>query len=112
MYLGMMYAPRRQVGSFRHFAGFAGNVHGAVAHAQHNHVFVPEDVVVHVVVGMKCQSIEFSGEGRFWIARVPVVAVGDNQCVVVCHLAVIERNDPHAIIPALGPLEAGLEPDA
>ena len=50
-------------------------------------------------------------ERRFGPARVPVVAVGDEQRVVAARLAAVELDRPDAVLVACGVLDAGLEGD-
>ncbi len=50
-------------------------------------------------------------EGRFRPARVPVMAVGDEQRVVAARLAALEPQRPDAVLVARGVLDPRLEDD-
>ena len=102
-----------QVGVGGDVGGLDGDVHGAVAHAEDDDVLAGEERVVDVGVGVHLLAGERvgAGEGRFGPARVPVVAVGDEQRVVGARLAAVERDLPGAVLAAVGVLDAGLEVD-
>ena len=62
-----------------------GDVHRAVAHPQHDDVLARQERVVAVVVGVDLDALEGvgAGERRLGPAPVPVVAVGDDEHVVL-----------------------------
>ena len=78
-------AARGEVRRARDVARLDGDVHRAVAHPEHDDVLAFEDAVVAVVVGVQLRALEVlaAGERRLGPARVPVMAVGDEQHVVV-----------------------------
>ena len=92
------------------------DVHRRVAHPEHHDGLVAEEVrvVALVVVRVHLHALEGlgAGEGGLGPARVPVVAVGDEQRVVAVRLAVLQRDLPDAVGAARGALDAGLEADA
>ncbi len=104
---------RRQVGALGDVGGLDRDVHRRVPHPEHHHAAAREDRVLDVGVGVELQSLELlaAGERGFWPARVPVVAVGDDQHVVFPGLAPLELDRPHALLIARGLLDAGLEGD-
>ena len=89
-----------------------GDVHGAVADPDHQHalaVHVERVGGAEVVVGVDRLAVEAAREVR--VARVPVVAVADDQEVELLRGAVLERDPPAALGLALGALDRGLEAD-
>ena len=88
-----------------------GDVHRAVAHAEDEHALVLERLVVDVVVRVHLDAVEGAGEGGLGPARVPVVAVGHEQRVVLARVAAVEGDLPHAVIAAGGALDPRLEDD-
>ena len=105
-----------EVGLARDEARLDRDVHRRVAHPEHDDGLVAEEVrvVALVVVRVDLHALEVvgAGERRLGPARVPVVAVGDDQRVVAMRRAVVERDLPHAVGPPRGVLDAGLEADA
>ena len=86
-YFGMIQAPRRaarQV-SLGDVGALDGDVHRAVAHAEDDDVLVAQHVVGEVLVGVHLldRGRVVAGERGLGPARVPVVAVGDDQRVVL-----------------------------
>jgi hypothetical protein len=98
----------------RDLAGLDRDVHRAVAHAEHDDVLVLQEVVVDVVVRVHLHALELVGAGERGLrpALVPVVAVGDEQHVVVLRLAGVGRDLPRAVGQPLRPLDARVEGDA
>jgi hypothetical protein len=106
-------APRCEVGVTGHVAGLHGDVHCAVAHAQHDDVAVGEVVVVGIGVCVHLHAGEAvrAGECGFGPARAPVVAVGHDEGVIATHLPALERDLPAAAVQAPRMLDAGLKRD-
>lgn len=105
--------PRRQIRALGDVGGLDRDVHRRVAHPQDHDALAGEDRVVDVGVRMQLAAVErvCSWERRFGPARIPVVAVGDQQRVVAAALARVELDRPHAVRVAAGVLDAGLEGD-
>jgi hypothetical protein len=85
-----------------------GDVHGAVAHPDHDDPLPLEVVGVTVEVRVHLDAAQGAGKGRLGPARVPVVAVGHNQGVVTAGLRAGRAGEvdlPHPIRPALGALD-------
>jgi hypothetical protein len=90
-----------------------GDVHGGVAEVEHDDVLAGEDraVAVEVRVQLLARERVRAGKRRFGPARVPVVAVGDEQRPVLARLATLERDLPDAVFAPARALDAGLERD-
>ena len=86
-------------------------VHRRVAHAEDDDPLAGKHRVVEVGVGVQLNAGERVGarKRRFRPARLPVVAVGDDQRVVLARLAVLQPELPDAILAPAGVLDAGFE---
>ncbi len=100
-----------EIGALGDEARLHGDVHRAVPHAQHDDLLVDERGVVDVGVGVHLDAVEVPREPRLRPARVPVVAVRDEQRVVAPLLAALQPNGPDPVVVALRVLDAGLEAD-
>ncbi len=103
----------RQPGVLGHIRGLDGDVHRRVAHSEDHGAPPGEQRVVHVGVRVQLLAGERVGarELRFGPARMPVMAVGDEQGVVHALFAGVERDLEGAVAVAAGVLDAGLEHD-
>ena len=114
-YLGMIHAPRRAARNVRvgDVGGLHRDVHRRVAHAEHDDVLALEDRGLDVLVGVQLRAGEAvcAREGRLGPARVPVVAVGDEDDVVLAHLAVVGLDRVDAVGAARHRLHARVEED-
>ena len=115
-YLGTIHAPRRAARKTRSAVCVAST---AMSIAElpipsTTHPLAGEQlrVVARVVVRVHLHAREVvgPGEGGLRPARVPVVAVGDQQRAVLAHLPRVERHPP-AAVDRLRALDPGLERD-
>jgi hypothetical protein len=93
--------------------GLDRDVHRAVAHPEDDDAPARELLGLAVVVGVHLGAGErvVPGEARLGPARVPVVAVGDEQGVEALGRPVVELELPHAVGAAAGVLDARPEAD-
>src|SRR3712207_6349558 len=107
-------APRAEGRGLRDVRGVDGDVHRAVAHAQDDHLLAGQLLGARVVVRVQLLALEGvrARERRLGHAGVPVVAVGDEERVVGVGRALVRRDLPDTVGPALGALDAGVEADA
>ncbi len=104
-------ATGRQEGALGDVARLDRDVHRAVADPDDEHPSALERSVVDVAVRVRLRAVEAAGVAGLGPARVPVVAVGDDQRVVAAALARLERDRPHPVGAALGALHPGREDD-
>ena len=109
--------PRAAAGGEERALGDVGgldrDVHRAVAHPEDQRAPAGEEVAVAVVVGVDLRAGErlVAGEHRLRPARVPVVAVGDDERVEALDRPVRELEVPDAVRAAAGVRDGRLEAD-
>jgi hypothetical protein len=107
-------APGRddQLAGDRALGQLAGDIHGRIAHADHHHGLAAHvDRIERVAIGVGVEGGAVEGSRILRDARVPVVAVGDDQHVVEPGLAGRQGHRPQAVLGALGAQDLGVEGD-
>src|SRR5699024_5650492 len=91
---------------------FGGDVQARVAHADHDHAFtahIDGREGAAVLVAVQCRAVEASRVLRnTWV---PVVDVGDDQCVVMPDFAGVECDLPTSVDCSCRPPHRGVEGD-
>ena len=88
-----------------------GDVHGAVAHPDHEHPLVAEVLGGPVVERVQLAAGEVARVGRIGPRRYVVVAVGHHQRVRPLSLATLQLQLPAAALRGPGVHDSGAEPD-